>query len=59
MERRLAALETGDGLYWRHEDWVDYFARKERGESVDHLTPKPSPALLAFLETVEADGAAD
>lgn len=49
LRRRLDALEHVAGEYWRHEDWVDYVARKDRGDCVEHMTPRPSPALLAFL----------
>lgn len=59
LTKRLGALEGAAGLsgYWRHEDWMDYFARKSRGEAMDHVIPRPSPGLLALLRQVEADDA--
>lgn len=50
LKRRLEAIEVASaGEYWKHEDWVAYFDKKARGEDVSHITPRPSPALLALL----------
>lgn len=55
LGNRLRALEGSAPDDWRHEDWMDYFARKERGEPVDQ--PRPSPGMAALMETLEREKA--